>query len=122
VAGTAGEDASRPWHTVLVGHRFCCPAAEAEPGGAGTPSRGGRCCQRLQVGAPVAFVREPGNTRDPHAIHVISAPDGAPLGHLPRTVAAVLAPWLDQGHPPPHGVVFALHGRGSARLALHFVK
>ena len=45
---------------------------------------------------PVGIEREPGNDHDPNAIRVMS-PDSEQVGHLPRRMAAWLAPLLDAG-------------------------
>lgn len=45
---------------------------------------------------PVVLVRRPDNEFDPNAIEV-DVPALGPLGHLPRVVAAVVAPVIDGG-------------------------
>ena len=49
-------------------------------------------------GRPLALRRDAGNEHDPNAIAVATA-DGAPLGCVPRELAAELAPALDAGAP-----------------------
>lgn len=45
---------------------------------------------------PVELVRNPANPHDANAVEVRVS--GVPVGHLPRTLAAELAPLLDAGH------------------------
>lgn len=71
------------FRTPVRGHAF----AGRPPGG-----------HEVSPGRPARLVREPDNPRDPLAVAVWSA-GGAPwrLGYLDRTVAARLAPRIDDG-------------------------
>jgi len=121
--------ASGPWAVALVGHAFCCPSRAAS-GAAGGDDGDGRCCPWIQTGQAVLLEREPDNPQDPHAIRVLhpsppataAAAGPVPLGHLPRTVAAVLAPWVDSGQATVSAAVFRLQGRASLQLALKVIK
>ena len=46
---------------------------------------------------PAILDREPDNPHDENAV-VVSSPTVGVLGHLPRYVATLVAPWLDAGH------------------------
>lgn len=48
--------------------------------------------------APVALVREPDNPHDPMAVR-LDVPGVGPIGHLPATIAARMAPELDVATP-----------------------
>ncbi|MFU8840225.1 MAG: HIRAN domain-containing protein [Nitriliruptoraceae bacterium] len=78
--------AARRFRTPVRGHAFAGPAPE----------------EALAVGRVVELLREPANPADPLAIAVWSE-DGEGrrwrLGYLDRTVAAGLAPRLDDGTP-----------------------
>jgi len=80
--GPAG--AARRFRTPVRGHAFAGPAPE----------------EALAVGRAVELLREPANPADPLAIAVWSEDDAGRrwrLGYLDRTVAATLAPRLDDG-------------------------
>lgn len=117
---------SGPWVVTLVGHAFCCPSRVGS-GAPGGDDGDGRCCPWIQTGQAVLLDREPDNPQDSHAIRVLHpSPPAAigpvPLGHLPRTVAAVLAPWLDRGQITVSAAVFRLQGRASMQLTLDVIK
>ena len=61
---------------------------------------------RLSPGEPVRLTREPDNPHDPNAIRVENMA-GEKAGHLPREVAAWLAPLLDAGKVRVEGAVGA---------------
>jgi len=82
--GGADPSVGRAFRTPVRGHAFAGPApAEA-----------------LVAGRTVTLVREPGNPADPHAVSVWLADDDGQawrIGYLDRTVAARLAPRLEEG-------------------------
>lgn len=51
--------------------------------------------RQLERGETVFMKREPGNSYDPNAIHVVSR-SGASLGYIPKPIAATLAKHLDK--------------------------
>eukprot|EP01064_Diplonema_japonicum_P017589 TRINITY_DN2576_c4_g1_i1.p1 TRINITY_DN2576_c4_g1~~TRINITY_DN2576_c4_g1_i1.p1 ORF type:complete len:164 (+),score=15.13 TRINITY_DN2576_c4_g1_i1:145-636(+) len=51
----------------------------------------------VEVGDILALEREPGNAHDSYAIKVLNATKNHQVGHIPRGVACILAPLLDQG-------------------------
>lgn len=55
---------------------------------------------------PAVLIRNPENPHDGNAIevHVPALGDGAMIGHLPRDLAARLAPWMDRGEEWQAGV------------------
>jgi hypothetical protein len=55
----------------------------------------GSLLQRLRPGSPLRIVRQPTNRYDKNAIAVYWS--NTPLGHLPRSLAAELAPKMDAG-------------------------
>ncbi|KIO29735.1 hypothetical protein M407DRAFT_226612 [Tulasnella calospora MUT 4182] len=66
------------------------------------------------AGELVSVVREPTNQYDRNAIRVLNA-SGTQVGHLPRTVAAKLAPLMDQSRVSVEGVM--KNGNLSGRFA-----
>ena len=56
--------------------------------------------QRFEPEVAGELRRDPANTHDANAVqvHVTALDDGSLIGHLPRAVAARLAPELDNGH------------------------
>jgi hypothetical protein len=46
---------------------------------------------------PGKLMRDPNNPHDPNAVKVVCVAAGGHIGHLPRNVAAQLAPVLDRG-------------------------
>ncbi|KAJ6809425.1 fanconi-associated nuclease 1-like protein isoform X1 [Iris pallida] len=49
----------------------------------------------LQQGASISIIRDPQNTKDRHAIKVLSADSDKMLGYLPRELAKCLSPLID---------------------------
>ncbi|KAG8910275.1 hypothetical protein FRC00_008504 [Tulasnella sp. 408] len=66
------------------------------------------------AGELVSVVREPTNQYDSNAIRVLNA-SGTQVGHIPRTVAAKLAPLMDQSRVSVEGVM--KNGNLSGRFA-----
>ena len=56
---------------------------------------------------PIVLTRNPDNEHDANAVEIHS-PSVGMLGHLPRDVAARVAPWLDAGHLMRAGVASVL--------------
>jgi hypothetical protein len=54
-------------------------------------------CMADGTGVHGQLVRDPANPHDPNAIRVICVAAGGHIGHVPRSVAARLAPCLDAG-------------------------
>ena len=85
-------------HTVrVVGVKF--------PNAGGSPRQ--EVIAGLSIGAPVLLRREPENQHDPHAMAVLTVPDGEHIGYLPAALAAAMT------DVPPAGIkakVSALFG------------
>jgi hypothetical protein len=65
---------------------------------------------RLQAGDPVQLVREPDHEYDENAIRVLDSA-GELVGYVPRQLAAVLAPLMDEHGGSWPGEVAAIKGR-----------
>jgi HIRAN domain-containing protein len=53
--------------------------------------------ETVELGAPLALRRDPGNEHDPNAIQVLAGEHQ--IGWVPRELAAELAPAIDSGRP-----------------------
>ncbi len=62
---------------------------------------------------PIVLIRNPDNPHDTNAVEVHQPSIGGMLGHLPRDIAARVAPWLDAGHKLRVGVASVLVMPGS---------
>jgi hypothetical protein len=59
---------------------------------------------RMRAGTPLKLVREPRNKHDLNAIAVYTSIFSIQLGHIPRSLAAELAPLMDLGVIDPKAV------------------
>ena len=57
---------------------------------------------------PIVLIRNPSNEHDTNAVEVHQPSVGGMLGHLPRDMAARVAPWLDAGNDLRVGVASVL--------------